>query len=67
MEFKDVKDARKSSYSGNGGADCVTVGRVGDGVAVLDSKQGDRSPVLAVPPAAWRNLVSSIKTSQTAQ
>lgn len=66
MELKDVRGARKSSYSGNGGQDCVTVGHAANVIAVFDSRQGDASPVLAVSPTAWRNLVTSVKTGQLA-
>ena len=52
---------RKSSYSGNGGSDCVEVASNLPGiVAVRDSK--DRSgPQLAVPDQAWSQFTQAIK------
>lgn len=52
---------RKSSYSGNGGSDCVEVASNLPGVvAVRDSK--DRSgPRLAVPDQAWSRFTAAIK------
>jgi hypothetical protein len=55
---------RKSSYSGSGGSDCVTVGQAATAIVVRDSKQGDRSPVLAFTPDTWRELLAAIKPSQ---
>lgn len=40
---------RKSSYSGNGGADCVEVSLIGPSMAVRDSK--NPGPVLQLSPA----------------
>ena len=53
---------RKSSYSDNGGTDCVEVGApvTADGVLVRDTK--DRSgPVLRFSPAAWRSFAFRVK------
>jgi hypothetical protein len=52
---------RKSSYSGNGGSDCVEVASNLPGiVAVRDSK--DRSgPQLAVPDQTWSQFTEAIK------
>ncbi|MFD9891316.1 DUF397 domain-containing protein [Amycolatopsis sp. NPDC059027] len=53
---------RKSSYS-NGHGECVEVaGLPGDGMAVRDSKLGDRSPVLAVDASGWNGLLTVVKT-----
>jgi hypothetical protein len=44
---------RKSSHSGNGGADCVEVARnLAHTVAVRDSKD-PRGPVLTIESAGW--------------
>jgi hypothetical protein len=52
---------RKSSYSGNGGGDCVEVGRA-DRVLVRDTK--DRTgPVLRFSPAMWRSFADTVKRS----
>ena len=53
---------RKSSYSGNGGTDCVEVGAraAADRVLVRDTK--DRGgPVLGFSPAAWRRFAARAK------
>jgi hypothetical protein len=53
---------RKSSYSGNGGTDCVEVGApaTSDRVLVRDTK--DRGgPVLRFSPAAWRRFAAQVK------
>jgi hypothetical protein len=53
---------RKSSYSGNGGADCVEVGAQvdHDGVAVRDTKDR-RGAVLTFSLADWRRFTEHIK------
>ena len=51
---------RKSTYSSNGGGECVEVGSA-DRVLVRDTK--DRSgPVLRFSPAAWRRFADQVKT-----
>jgi hypothetical protein len=53
---------RKSSYSDNGGTDCVEVGAPAnaDLVVVRDTK--DRGgPVLRFSPAAWRRFAARVK------
>lgn len=50
---------RKSSYSGNGGSDCVEVVRNLPGtVAVRDSKDAG-GPVLVFPAAGWQGFTAS--------
>ncbi len=50
---------RKSSYSGNGGQNCVEV--AGDG-AILIRDTKDRSGVtLAVPAGAWAKFTASLR------
>lgn len=52
---------QKSSYSGNGGGDCVEVARnLPNVVAVRDSKNPD-GPVLMITPAEWRKFIADIK------
>ena len=48
---------RKSSYSGNGGSDCVEVAAA-DHVLVRDSKQDRTGPVLRFAPEAWRRFTA---------
>ena len=54
-------DWRKSSYSGNGGANCVETGSVPGAVLIRDTKDHGNGPVLRVTPAAWRRFTASIK------
>jgi uncharacterized protein DUF397 len=52
---------RKSSYSGNGGGNCVEVGQ-SDGVLVRDTT--DRTgPVLAFSADAWERFARDLKRS----
>jgi hypothetical protein len=53
---------RKSSYSGNGGSDCVEVGGRGDRVVVLDTKNRT-GLVLEITPGAWRRFADKVKRS----
>jgi hypothetical protein len=52
---------RKSSYSGNGGATCVEVGK-SDRVLVRDT-QNRTGPVLRLSPAVWRRFADEVKRS----
>jgi hypothetical protein len=55
---------RKSSYSGNGGGNCVEVASNMSGVvAVRDSKNPD-GPVLTVETAGWREFVADVKAGR---
>lgn len=59
-------DWKKSSYSTNGGQNCVEARRrqtesTGLAVQLRDSQLGDGSPVLTVTPLAFRALLGSIK------
>jgi hypothetical protein len=55
---------RKSSYSGNGGANCVEVAASLPGLAaVRDSKDPD-GPVLVFTPAGWRKFISDVKAGR---
>ncbi len=62
MEHLGSYPWRKSSYSDNGGTDCVEVGApaTADRVLVRDTK--DRGgPVLRFSPAAWRRFATQLK------
>jgi hypothetical protein len=61
MEDAISQSWRKSSYSGNGGGNCVEVGQSADAMLVRDTKHRDGS-VLTFSSAAWRTLVESVKT-----
>ncbi|MGO9780717.1 MAG: DUF397 domain-containing protein [Streptosporangiaceae bacterium] len=55
---------RKSSYSGNGGGDCVEVGRTCRAVLVRDTKEAaGKGPVLRFDTAAWRRFTGQVKRS----
>jgi hypothetical protein len=57
---------RKSSYSGNGGGNCVEVADQAARVLVRDTK--DRTgPVLRFAPAAWRRFAAQLKHSVAAR
>jgi hypothetical protein len=59
MEGADLK-WRKSSYSGNGGGECVEVGAMPGAVVVRDT--ADRTgPVLRVTRAAWLRFAGQVK------
>jgi hypothetical protein len=59
MEDQIKTPWRKSSYSGNGGGNCVEVAS-GSGVQVRDSQDQDGAQ-LAVSAAGWRALMSRIR------
>jgi hypothetical protein len=54
---------RKSSYSGNGGGDCVEVAGQASRVLVRDTKQDGAGPALRFTPAAWRRFAGQVKRS----
>jgi hypothetical protein len=55
---------RKSSYSGNGGGNCVEVADSAQHVvAVRDSNDPD-GLILAVGPAGWRGFIAEVKASR---
>ncbi|NDU71183.1 DUF397 domain-containing protein [Actinomadura sp. DSM 109109] len=53
---------RKASRSSNNGGNCVEVARVGEVVAVRDSKDPD-GPKLLITPQALRHLGAAIKNA----
>ena len=53
---------RKSSYSGNGGSDCVEVAGRGGRVLVRDTKNRT-GPLLEITPGAWRKFADQVKRS----
>jgi hypothetical protein len=59
MEDQIETPWRKSSYSGNGGGNCVEVASRRD-VLVRDSKDQDGAQV-TVPAAGWRAFVDRIQ------
>ena len=51
---------RKSSYSGNGGSDCVEVANAVRTVAVRDSKDVE-GPQLAIHATQWRAFLGRVQ------
>ena len=54
---------RKSSYSGNGGGNCVEVADQAARVLVRDTKQDGAGPVLRFTPAVWLRFADEVKRS----
>ena len=63
MEDKVSLCWRKSSYSGNGGGNCVEVAARGSSVLVRDTRQDGAGPVLRFSPAAWRRFADRVGRS----
>jgi hypothetical protein len=55
---------RKSTYSSNGGASCIEVGQTTRIIAVRDTKQHGRGPVLRFTAAAWRQFAEQVKDAR---
>ncbi len=55
---------RKSSYSGNGGGDCVEVAGHDGMILVRDSKDHGRGPIHRFTVAEWRAFLASIRTGE---
>jgi hypothetical protein len=51
---------RKSSYSANGGQNCVEVAEDGT-VLIRDTKDRERGPVLCVSPEAWARFTAALR------
>ena len=63
MEDQIAPRWRKSSYSGNGGGDCVEVASSLPGVvAVRDSKNPD-GPVLILSKDAWASFITRLQAT----
>ena len=54
---------RKSSYSANGGAECVEAGHVPGAVLVRDTTQHGTGAVLRVTPGDWTRLLHTVAAS----
>lgn len=53
-------DWRKSSYSSNGGADCVETA-TGNGVILVRDSANRDGQALAIPAVAWTALTASLR------
>lgn len=60
MEVQIAPQWRKSSYSGNGGGDCVEVGSLTGDIAVRDTKDRNGG-TLAFTADAWSAFAASLK------
>lgn len=52
---------RKSSYSGNGGANCVEAGAIPGAILIRDTKHTGRGPVLCFTPAAFADFTIRLR------
>jgi hypothetical protein len=52
---------RTSSYTGNGGGNCVEVADTPRGVLIRDTKDRKLGPVLRVSPEAWTSFTASLR------
>ena len=52
---------RKSTYSGNGGMDCVEAGHATGAVLVRDTKDNGLGPVLRVTASDWRRFIATVR------
>lgn len=61
MEPMTAQHWRKSSYSANGGQNCVEAGSAPGRVLVRDTKLGEASSVLTCDASAWNAFTLSLK------
>lgn len=62
MDTVSASPWRTSSYSGQGGQNCVQVASPG-GVLVRDTKDREYGPVLTLTPNAWHRFAAALKQS----
>lgn len=55
---------RKSSYSGNGGGNCVEVAGHDSMILVRDTKDRGRGPVHRFTAAEWRAFVAGVRNGE---
>jgi hypothetical protein len=63
METQIDTGWRKSSYSGNGGGDCVEVGGSASHVLVRDTRSRERGHV-TLTAEEWRAFVADVKADR---
>jgi hypothetical protein len=64
MEHLDACRWRKSSYSGNGGADCVEIAAdVGVGRVLVRDTKNPGGPVLRFTPDTWRSFARTLRAA----
>ena len=54
---------RTSSYSNNGGGDCVEAGHAPRAVLIRDTKDHGTGPVLRVSPAEWSHFTARVRAN----
>ncbi len=64
MEKRIIPIWRKSTYSGNGGGDCVEIADADGRVMVRDTKNRTGT-VLRFPPDAWRRFAVQVKADRS--
>jgi len=52
---------RKSSYSGNGGGDCVEVARNLPGIVAVRDSKGPDGPVLIISRDEWSGFITRLR------
>ena len=52
---------RKSTRSGNGGADCVEVARNVPGIVGVRDSKDPSGPALVIAPAGWSAFLAAVK------
>ncbi|WP_326646806.1 DUF397 domain-containing protein [Streptosporangium sp. NBC_01755] len=55
---------RKSSLSGNGGADCVEVAANLPGIAAVRDSKDPLGPALVFSPDGWRTFIEGVKDGE---
>jgi hypothetical protein len=61
MSDEAVSGWRVASYTGGQG-NCVEVGTSATAVAVRDTRDRERGPVLRFPPSAWQAFTRQLKS-----
>jgi hypothetical protein len=56
----------KSSYSGNGGSDCVEVARNLPGIVAVRDSKDPHGPVLTIESAGWREFITGMRAGRHA-
>ena len=56
---------QKSSYSGNGGGDCVEVALNLPGVVAVRDSKDRHGPILMIGAAEWGKFIAYLKAGQT--
>jgi hypothetical protein len=64
MEAIDDRCWHKSSYSGNGGGNCVEVARGRGGIVAVRDSKDPHGPVLIVESGRWRDFIAGVKAGQ---